>query len=60
MNKKERLQKNLYSWLDKVDEVEEDLSSLIDGHNIAKSKISKDISDMKLKLRMLENILKHY
>lgn len=60
MNKKERLQKNLYSWLDTVDEVEEDLSSLIDGHNIAKSKISKDISDMKQKLRMLENILKYY
>lgn len=59
-DKKERLEQSLYKWLDASDEVEEDLSSLIAGHNIAKSKIAKDISEMKNKLKGIENILKHY
>lgn len=59
-DKKERLEQSLYKWLDAVDEVEEDLSSLIAGHNIAKSKIALHISEMKNKLRVIESILKHY
>lgn len=59
-DKKERLEQSLYKWLDTVDEVEEDISSLVEGHNIAKSKIAKHIDDMKVKLKMMENILKIY
>ena len=42
-DKKLRLEQSLYKWLDAVDEVEEDISSLVDGHNISKSKIMIDI-----------------
>lgn len=59
-DKKERLEQSLYKWLDASDEVEEDISSLIAGHNISKSKIALHISDMKNKLRGIENILKTY
>lgn len=59
-DKKLRLEQSLYKWLDTVDEVEEDISSLVDGHNIAKSRIAAHISDMKIKLRNIENLLKYY
>lgn len=59
-DKKLRLEQSLYKWLDTVDEVEEDISSLVEGHNIAKSKIAKHIDDMKIKLKNIENILKYY
>lgn len=57
-DKKLRLEQSLYRWLDTVDEVEEDISSLIDGHNITKSKIMADIGKVKKKLNYLEGILK--
>ena len=59
-DKKERLEQSLYKWLDATDEVEEDISSLIAGHNITKSKIALHISDLKMKLRNMENVLKYY
>lgn len=59
-DKKERLEQSLYKWLDTVDEVEEDISSLVEGHNITKSKIAKHIDDTKNKLRGIENVLKYY
>ena len=59
-DKKERLEQSLYKWLDTVDEVEEDISSLVEGHNIAKSKIALHIDNMKNKLRGIENVLKYY
>ena len=57
-DKKERLEQSLYKWLDTVDEVEEDISSLVDGHNITKSKIMVDIDKAKNRLKYLEGILK--
>ena len=55
-----RLEQSLYKWLDAIDEVEEDIASLANGHNIAKTKIAKDIEDAKYKLRYIENLLKIY
>lgn len=57
-DRKLRLEQSLYKWLDAVDEVEEDLSSLVDGHNISKSKIMVDIDKAKNKLKYIEGILK--
>lgn len=59
-DKKTKLEQSLYKWIDSVDEVEDDISSLVDGHNISKSKIAKHIDDMKIKLRTLEDNLKIY
>lgn len=59
-DKKLRLEQSLYKWLDTVDEVEEDISSLVDGHNITKSKIALHIDNVKNKLRGIENVLKYY
>lgn len=59
-DKKTRLEESLYKWLDTVDEVEEDILKLIDDGNIAKSRISKHISNTKIKLRKIESILKLY
>lgn len=58
--KKEKLEKALYSWLDTIEIIEQDILDLVDHNNIAKSKIAKHVSDMKLKLRTMENILKYY
>lgn len=57
-DKKLRLEQSLYKWLDTVDEVEEDISSLVEGHNISKSKIMVDIDNAKNKLKYIEGILK--
>lgn len=59
-DKKERLEKSLYNWLDSTDKVQEDILNLIDKNNVSKSKIAKNIDTMKNKLRNMENILKEY
>lgn len=59
-NKKERLEKALYNWLDSTDTVQEDILNLIDKNNVFKSTIAKDIDTMKNKLVTLENNLKRY
>lgn len=59
-NKKERLEKALYNWLDETEKVEEDVLNLIDHNNVAKSKISRSISTMKNRLVTLENNLRKY
>lgn len=59
-NKKERLEKALYNWLNETEKVEEDVLNLIDHNNVAKSKISKSISTMKNRLVTLENNLRKY
>lgn len=59
-NKKERLEKALYNWLDSTDTVQEDILNLIDKNNVSKSTIAKDIDTMKNKLVTLENNLKRY
>ncbi len=59
-NKKERLEKALYNWLDETDKVEEDVLNLIDHNNVPKSKISRRISTMKNRLVTLENNLRKY
>lgn len=60
MDIKSNLETKLYKWLDACDEVENDISSLVTGHNITKSKISTDISSMKYRLKQLEDTLKIY
>lgn len=59
-NKKERLEKALYNWLDATDTVQEDILNLIDKNNVSKSTIAKDIDTMKNKLITLENNLRKY
>lgn len=59
-NKKERLEKALYNWLNETEKVEEDVLNLIDHNNVAKSKISRSISTMKNRLVTLENNLRKY
>ena len=59
-DKKERLEKSLYNWLDSTDKVQEDILNLIDKNNVSKSTIAKNIDTMKNKLRNMENILKEY
>lgn len=59
-NKKDRLEKALYNWLNETEKVEEDVLKLIDHNNVAKSKISKSISTMKNRLVTLENNLRKY
>lgn len=59
-DKKERLEKSLYNWLDSTDKVQEDILNLIDKNNVSKSIIAKNIDTMKNKLRNMENILKEY
>lgn len=59
-NKKERLEKALYNWLDETDKVQEDILNLIDHNNVPKSKISRSISTMKNRLVTLENNLRKY
>lgn len=58
--KKERLEKALYNWLDTTDIVQEDVLNLIDKNNVSKSTIAKHIDTMKNKLITLENNLKKY
>ena len=59
-DKKERLEKSLYNWLDSTDKVQEDILNLIYKNNVSKSTIAKNIDTMKNKLRNMENILKEY
>lgn len=59
-NKKERLEKALYNWLNETERVEEDVLNLIDHNNVPKSKISRSISTMKNRLVTLENNLRKY
>ena len=59
-DKKERLEDNLYKWLDSVELVEEDIETLLNYKNIAKSKIAKDVDIMKQKLRTVEDLIKRY
>lgn len=59
-NKKERLEKALYNWLNETEKVEEDVLNLIDHNNVPKSKISRSISTMKNRLVTLENNLRKY
>lgn len=57
---KDRLEDNLYKWLDSVELVEEDIETLLNHQNIAKSKIAKDVDIMKQKLRIVEDLIKRY
>ena len=59
-NKKDRLEKALYNWLNETEKVEEDVLNLIDHNNVPKSKISRSISTMKNRLVTLENNLRKY
>lgn len=59
-NRKDRLEKALYNWLNETEKVEEDVLNLLDHNNVSKSKISKSISTMKNRLITLENNLKKY
>jgi hypothetical protein len=58
LSKKDRLEKALYNWIDANDIVEEDITSLIDGHSISMSRLATHISDSKYKLKRLELLLK--
>lgn len=59
-NKKDRLERALYNWLNETEKVEEDVLNLIDHNNVSKSRISKSISTMKNRLITLENNLRKY
>lgn len=58
LSKKEKLEKALYGWIDSNDIVEEDISSMIEGHSISMSRLATHISDSKYKLKRIELILK--
>lgn len=58
LSKKDRLEKALYNWIDANDIVEEDITSLIDGHSISMSRLATHISDSKYKLKRIELLLK--
>lgn len=58
--KKEMLESALYKWTDAIDEVEDDIVSLMSGHNISKIKIASDVSKMKIKFQRIEQLIKYY
>lgn len=58
LSKEERLEKALYNWIDANDIVEEDITSMIDGHSISMSRLATHISDSKYKLKRIELLLK--
>lgn len=58
LSKEERLEKALYNWIDSNDVVEEDITNMIEGHNISKSRLATHVSDSKYKLKRLELLLK--
>lgn len=58
LSKEERLEKALYNWIDANDIVEEDITSMIEGHSISKSRLATHVSDSKYKLKRLELLLK--
>lgn len=57
-SKEEKLEKALYNWIDANDIVEEDITSMIEGHSISKSRLATHVSDSKYKLKRLELLLK--
>ena len=57
-SKEEKLEKALYNWIDANDIVEEDITSMIEGHRISKSRLATHVSDSKYKLKRLELLLK--
>ena len=59
-DRKLRIEQSLYKWLDAVVEVEEDMSKIIEGRKIAKSKIIFHINDVKDELKNLEKMIKEY
>lgn len=60
ISKEEKLEKALYNWIDSNDIVEEDITSMIEGHSISKSRIATHISESKYKLKYLELLLKEW
>ena len=60
LSKEEKLEKSLYNWIDANDIVEEDITSMIEGHSISKSRLATHVSDSKYKLKRLELILKEW
>lgn len=58
--KREHLENALNKWLAQVEEVKADIIQLIEHYNVPKSKISKDIDKMKIKLISVQNNLKTY
>lgn len=59
-DKKERLERALYNWLDTIEVIEQDILDLIDHNNVSKSTLAKHIDTMKNKLITLENNLRRY
>lgn len=58
LSKEKRLEKALYNWIDANDIVEEDITSMIDGHSISKSRLATHIDNSKQKLKRIELLLK--
>ena len=60
MTKKERLIKSYQKWIDSVYIVEEAILSIIYDNTTPCYKTAKEIDNMKIKRREMENILKNY
>lgn len=58
ISKEEKLEKALYNWIDANDIVEEDITNIIEKHNISMSRLATHISESKQKLKRIELILK--
>lgn len=60
MTKKERLKESYKKWIDSVYIVEEAMLSIIYDNSTPCAKTAKEIDNMKIKQREMENILKNY
>ena len=58
--RKNRLEEAMWKFTDAVDILKDDVLNLIDNNNIPRTKISKDMDNIKVKLITLKNNLKVY
>ncbi len=58
--KKDRLERALYNWVDETEKVQEDILNLIDNNNVSKGEIARRMDFMKNRLTTLENNLRKY
>lgn len=59
-DKKQQLNLAYQKWVNAVDDIQDDIESLLEGRNITKAHIADDMWKMKAKLQTLEINLKTY